>query len=87
MFVKLEGLLEDIKKPNVLHQPVQAKNLHFNPYIYILYYQSNMPYNLTPILACYPFKMIYFICNGGVGTAIQRNSCTQHHVDTLITSW
>ena len=21
----------DIKKPNVLHQPVQAKNLHFNP--------------------------------------------------------
>ena len=33
----------DIKKPNVLHHPVQAKNLHFNPYIYILYYQSNMP--------------------------------------------
>ena len=23
----------DIKKPNVLHHPVQAKNLHFNPYI------------------------------------------------------
>ena len=21
----------DIKKPNVLHHPVQAKNLHFNP--------------------------------------------------------
>ena len=23
---------------NVLHHPVQAKNLNFNPYIYILYY-------------------------------------------------
>ena len=25
----------DIKKPNVLHLPVQAKSLHFNHYIYI----------------------------------------------------
>ena len=32
----------DIKKPNVLHHPVQAKNLIFNPYIYILYFQSNI---------------------------------------------
>ena len=24
----------DIKKPNVLHHPVQAKNLNFNPYKY-----------------------------------------------------
>ena len=73
MFVKPEGLLGDIKikKANVLHHPVQAKNLHFNPYIYILYYQSNMTYNLTPSSACYPLKMIYFICNRGVGTAIQ----------------
>ena len=38
MSVKPEGLLGDIKKPNVLHHPVQAKNLNFNPYIYILYY-------------------------------------------------
>ena len=38
----------DIKKPIVLYHPVQAKNLNFNPYIYILNYQSNMPYNLTP---------------------------------------
>ena len=29
-------------KANVLHHPVQAKNLNFNPYIYILYYQSNI---------------------------------------------
>ena len=27
----------DIKKPNVLHHPVQAKSLNFNPYIYTLY--------------------------------------------------
>ena len=32
---------------NVLHHPMHAKNLHFNPYIYILYDQTNMPYNLT----------------------------------------
>ena len=25
----------DIEKPNVLHHPMQAKNLNFNPYIYI----------------------------------------------------
>ena len=36
--------------------------------------KSNMPYNLTPSPACYPFKMIYFICNGGAGTASQQNS-------------
>ena len=42
----------------------EAKNLHFNPCIYILYYQSNMPFNLIPSPACYSFKMIYFICNG-----------------------
>ena len=36
MSVKPEGLLGDVtKKANVLHHPVQAKNLNFNPYIYI----------------------------------------------------
>ena len=72
------GLLRDIKKTNVfLHYPVQAKHLNFNPYIYILYYQSNMPYNLTPSPAqCYPFRINYFICNGGVGAACRQNSCT-----------
>ena len=38
MSVKPKGFLEDIK--NVLNPPVQATNLHFNPYIYMLYYQS-----------------------------------------------
>ena len=73
-------------KTNVLHHPMQAKNLHFNPYIYILYYQSNMPYNLTSNPACYPFKIICFICNRGVGTASQQNSCMQRHEDMLIMS-
>ena len=35
MFVKPDGLLGDIKKLMLCH-PVQANNLHFNPYIYIL---------------------------------------------------
>ena len=74
-------------KADVLHHLVQAKNLHFNCHIYILYYQSNMWYNLTSSPACYPFKMIYFICNEGVGTASQHNSCTQRHEDMLIASW
>ena len=38
MFCIIQCKLGDIKKPNVLHHPVQAKNLNFNPYIYILYY-------------------------------------------------
>ena len=32
-------------------------------------------------------KSFYFICNGDVVTASQRNACTQRHDDTLITSW
>ena len=47
-----------------------------------------MLHNLTPSPFCYPFKMcFYFICNRSVVTANQRNSCTQRHDDTLITSW
>ena len=42
MSVKPEGLLGDIKTLMFLHHPVQAKNLNFNPYIYILYFQSNI---------------------------------------------
>ena len=42
MSVELEGLPETLKA-NVFHHPVQAKNLNFNPYVYILYDQSNMP--------------------------------------------
>ena len=55
-------------------------------YSYILYYQSNIPYNLTPSSACYPFKNIYFICNGDVGTASQRSQYHVRHSDTIITS-
>ena len=40
MSVKPEGLLGDIKTANVLHHPMKAKNLNFNTYIYVLYYQS-----------------------------------------------
>ena len=29
-------------KANVLHHPVQANNLHFNPYNYILYYPKGV---------------------------------------------
>ena len=63
-----KGLLGRIKKLNVFHHPVQAKNLNFNSYTFIniLYYESNMTYNLTPKDACYPYKMIYFINNIGV---------------------
>ena len=35
MSVKTKGLLGDINKANVLHSPVQVKNLNFNSYIYI----------------------------------------------------
>ena len=42
MSVKPEGLLGDTKTANVFHHPVKAKNLNFNTYIYILYYQSSI---------------------------------------------
>ena len=54
MSVKPEGLLGDIKNANALHHPVQAKNLHFNPYIYILYYLSNILNYLPHKFAGYP---------------------------------
>ena len=74
----------DIKKPDVLHNPVEAKNLNFNSYIYILYYQSNMPYNLTYTCSeCYPFKTICFICKGGVATASRQSSSAQRYYDAL----
>ena len=42
--------------------------MNSNPYIYILYYQSNLLNDLPPKPISYPYKMKYFICNGGVGT-------------------
>ena len=38
MSVRAEVLLGNIKIANVFHHPVQAENMNFNPYIYILYY-------------------------------------------------
>ena len=46
------------KKANDLYHLVQGKNLHFNPYVYILYCKSNMLYNLTPSPDCYPVKFL-----------------------------
>ena len=48
-----------------------SSNLYSNSYFYTF---INMPYNLTPKQVCYPYKMVYFICNKGVGTASQQNS-------------
>ena len=33
-----KGLLRDIKTASVFHHTVQAENLNFSPYSYILYY-------------------------------------------------
>ena len=76
MSVKPGGLLGNIKIANVFHLTVQAEKMNFNPYIYILYYKSNLLNYLPPNPASYPYKMKYFICNRGVGTAREQNSCT-----------
>ena len=77
-----EGLLGNIKIAHVFHHPVQALDINFNSYIYILYYQTNLQYYLPTNSASYPYKMEYCICDGGVGTARERNSCTQRCDDT-----
>ena len=74
MSVKSEGLLGNIKIAHVFHHLVQALNFNFNYYIYILYYQSNLLDYLPPNPLSCPYKMKYFICNGGVGTAREGNS-------------
>ena len=38
--------------------------MNFNPYIYILCYQSNLLNYLPPNRVSYPCKIKYFICNG-----------------------
>ena len=51
LFNVCERLFRDIlKNPNVLHYPVKAKNLNSNPYIYILYYQSNNALHPNPLV-------------------------------------
>ena len=76
MSVKPEGLLRNIKIAIFFHLTVQAENMNFNPCIYNLYHQSNLLNYLQPNLASYLYNMKYFICNGGVGTAREQNSCT-----------
>ena len=80
--VKPKGLLENIKIGDVFHHPVQAQNMNFNLYNYILYYQLNLLYFLPTNPASDPYKIKYSICNGGVGTVRQRNSCTLRRDDT-----
>ena len=55
--------------------------MNFNPYIYILYYQSNLLNYLPPSPNSYPYKMKYCICNGGVETAGSK-TCV-HNVVTI----
>ena len=81
MSVEPKGLLRNIKIANVFHHTVQAENMNFNPYTYILSYQSNLLNYLPPNRASYPYKMKYLICNGGVGTARERISCTLYRED------
>ena len=50
MSVKPKGLLINIKIANIFHHPVLALDTNFNPYIYILYYQSHL---LNPICILY----------------------------------
>ena len=56
MSVKPKGLLGDIKKLMVCIIQCKLKNLNFNPYIYILFYQSNIIQLLTYVevdMECY----------------------------------
>ena len=48
MSVKLEGVHGNIKIAHVFHHPVQAYNMYFNPYIYILYFKSYLLNYLPP---------------------------------------
>ena len=56
-------LIGDIKM-QCFHHTGEAKNLNFNSYIHILYYQSNMTNNLTPRTVCYPHKMFIVLETG-----------------------
>ena len=63
---------------NVAHL-LQALNMNFNPYIYTLYYRSNLLNYLPPNPASYMYP--YKICNGGVGTPREGSKLVN------ITSW
>ena len=81
-----------VKTLKVSHHPLHAKNHHFNPFICILYYQSNMPYNLNlALLVIFLKRFILFV----TGVLKQPSSETivhnvmamlLRHGDTIITS-
>ena len=48
---------------NVLHHPVQAENLYFNPYVYIIYYQHTGQCKRTG--GCYNELVVAFFSTGG----------------------
>ena len=52
--VKHIKALGDIEIADVFHHPVHAKNTKFNPYIYILYYQTHLLNYLPPKPASHP---------------------------------
>ena len=60
MSVKHKGLLGNSKNSSCFHYPVQASNINFNPYIYILYYQSNLLNYLPPNPYIYSHEMGVF---------------------------
>ena len=55
--------------------------MNFNPYIYILYYQSNLLNYLPPNPTSYPYKMEYCICKVGIGSPRKQNSV--HNIVTI----
>ena len=59
----------DNTNANVFHASLK---MNFNPYIYIIDGQLNIINYLQTISASYPYKMDYFISNGGIGTAMER---------------
>ena len=67
-----------LKNSSCFSSSSASLNMNFNPYISILYYQSNFLNYLTPNPVSYPYKM------KGVGTAREQNS--EHNV-LVIREW
>ena len=61
MSVKPEGFFGNFKIANAFRFTVQAENMNFNPYIYILYYQSNLLNYLPTNPASYPKKELFYL--------------------------
>ena len=71
----------NIKIADCFSSSSASLKMNFNPYIYNLYYQSNLLIYLSPNPFIYPYKIKYFICNGGAGTA--REQTREHSVVTI----